>query len=110
MVTLRAILEVDAVKQLDPEKVEIWVNREPVWDYKDLDGKLMFIHEKSKGSEKYSKVMLKELLEYQDLPIYSETLGKDTENVALLAVGKTSVRNVLNFTEEKTNVTDSKAV
>ncbi len=73
-ITLRAVLEVLNTEGFDPKDVEVTVNSDPVWDYKDLDGELRLIHENNSTTGKYDHVTVGELMqeEFLDLPIQSE--------------------------------------
>lgn len=76
-ITLRAILDALHSDGVDPTFVEVTVNADPVWDYKDTDGKLSLIHENNSVTAKYEHVNMGELIqdEFLDLPIVSEHLG-----------------------------------
>ena len=73
-ITLKAVVEAlgDGF-----ESVEVTVNADPVWDFKDIDGKLSLIHENNVTTAKYEHVTLGEMWEKDliDLPIISEHLG-----------------------------------
>lgn len=76
-ITLRTILDALHSISVDPTSVEVTVNADPVWDYKDIDGKLSLIHENNSVTAKYEHVSVGELMQdgFLDLPIVSEHLG-----------------------------------
>lgn len=57
----------------------IFVDGHPVWDYKELEGKLRLISEPVEGSENYERVTVDEISEYlglfTEIELISETDG-----------------------------------
>ena len=59
MVVLSKVLEADFCR--DNENIELYVESEPVWDFKVQNGELRLIHERVKGWETYKIVTIEEL-------------------------------------------------
>lgn len=90
MVTINSIVAELKKKSLPVESVDLTVNKDPVWDYKDQDGQLRLIHENNLETKGYEKVLLKELMtpEFENLPIVSEMFGDCIDEVEIYRTGK----------------------
>lgn len=91
-VTLANILKTDFCQKHETGKINLYVNNQPVWDFKVQDGKLKLIHETVKSSETYGIVTLSEIkkyvtLEEAELPVKSETDPREISEIEGLVKG-----------------------
>lgn len=100
VITLRLIQEAVESKQADSANIQVQVDGHAVYDYKDLDGKFILMHEpidgwvpKKEGDFVYLNEILKE--EWLDLPVVSETYGSVWE--AVLTPADKKGRRIVNF-------------
>ena len=105
MVTLRAVLEstfAEAHSQEFPN-IPVMLNRQVIWDYKDLNGELRLIPGEGvppsiSAEDSVSVQELMDIKEFLDLPIFSESTGEEVTQVEVLKYGKApNIRYRLNF-------------
>lgn len=100
VITLRLVQEAVEFKQADSANIQVQVDGHAVYDYKDLDGKFILIHESIDGwvpKKEGDFVFLNEILkeEWLDLPVVSESYGSVWE--AVLTPADKKGRRIVNF-------------